>query len=78
MKRALQSTLLLACLDALEVARAPGLTQLAQRLGLDVADTLASDREHLSDFLGRAIALVRFRTASLVVLSLSLPVQVPH
>src|SRR5450759_4993222 len=44
---------LLALLEALEGARPAGLAQFAQRLGLDLADTLAGDGELFADFLER-------------------------
>jgi len=43
------SRLLLTLLEALEIARSAGLAQFAQRLGLDLPDTLAGDRELLAD-----------------------------
>src|SRR5208283_4686975 len=49
---------LLALLEALEVARSAGLAQLAQRLGLDLPDTLAGDGELLADFLERVVGFL--------------------
>ena len=46
----LRVSTLLAFHEALEVARTPGLAQLAQRLGLDLPNPLARHRELLADF----------------------------
>jgi hypothetical protein len=48
---------LLAFHEALEFARAPGLAQLAQRLGLDLANTFARGGEHLADLFEGAVGL---------------------
>src|SRR5262249_55469225 len=44
--------------ERLELARARRVAQLAQGLGLDLADALAGDREALPDFLERVLAAV--------------------
>ncbi len=44
--------------EAFEIARAAGLAQLAQRLGLDLPDSFARDRELLADFLERVVGLL--------------------
>jgi hypothetical protein len=49
---------LLAFPEALEVALAPGLAQLAQRLRLDLANTLARDAEHVADLVKGAVGLL--------------------
>src|SRR5271168_2144761 len=49
---------LLAFLEAFQVARSAGLTQLAQRLRLDLPDTLAGDGELFADFLERVVGLL--------------------
>src|SRR6185437_2693286 len=49
---------LLALHESFEVTGAPGLAQLAQRLGLDLPDALARHRELLSDFFQRVVGLL--------------------
>ena len=44
--------------EGLERPAAQRVAQLAERLGLDLADALAGDREALADFLERVLALV--------------------
>jgi hypothetical protein len=48
---------LLAFHEALELARAPGLAQLAHRLGLDLANPFARDGEQLADLFEGAVGL---------------------
>src|SRR6185437_16880943 len=43
--------------EAAEFPRARRVLELAQRLGLDLADALAGDRELLADFLERVIGV---------------------
>src|SRR3990172_12346994 len=45
--------------EAPQLLGARGMAQLAQRLGLDLADALAGDREILPDFFERVLAAVR-------------------
>src|SRR5580765_8098467 len=45
--------------EAPELLGARGMAELAQRLGLDLPDALASDREVLADLLQRVLAAVR-------------------
>src|SRR5690606_24122232 len=47
----------LAVQEAPELARPARMLELAQRLGLDLADALAGDRELLADFLERVIGI---------------------
>src|ERR1700674_2068042 len=51
------SSRLLAFHEALEVARAPGLAQLGQRLRLDLANTFARDGEQLAHLFEGAVGL---------------------
>ena len=44
--------------EALEVARASGLAELAQRLRLDLANTFARDGEHFADLFKSALGLL--------------------
>jgi hypothetical protein len=44
--------------NALELLAAARMTQLTQRLGLDLTDALASDLEVLADFFQRVVALL--------------------
>src|SRR5271169_1188499 len=54
----LRVSTLLAFHEALEVARAASLAQLAQRLGFDLANPFACHRELLADFFQRVIGLL--------------------
>ena len=51
----LRMSSLLALHEALEVARAPSLAQLAQRLGFDLSNPFARHRELLADFFQCAV-----------------------
>src|SRR6266849_8892193 len=44
--------------EGTELARAGGVPQLAERLGFDLADTLAGEGERLAHFLERVLAAV--------------------
>src|SRR3974390_3136945 len=44
--------------EGAQLARARGMTQLAQRLGLDLADALAGDRERLADLFEGVLGAV--------------------
>src|SRR5204863_10168373 len=44
--------------EGLQLAAAAGVAQLAERLGLDLADALARDREILADLFERVLAAV--------------------
>ena len=50
--------MLLAFYEALELARAPSLAQLAQRLRLDLANPFAGDGEQLADLFESAVGLL--------------------
>ena len=50
--------MLFALHEAFEVARAPGLTQFAQRLCFDLTDPFAGHGELLADFLERVVRLL--------------------
>src|SRR6202047_3194610 len=54
----LRVSTLLAFHEALEVARAPSLAQLAQRLGFDLSNPFARDGELLADLFEGAVGLL--------------------
>src|SRR6188768_1822663 len=56
-RRGVLTLLSLAVDEALQLLRTAGMTQLAQRLGFDLADAFARHFEVLADFFQRVIAL---------------------
>src|SRR5438445_1541393 len=66
------SSLFLSIEEALEVADAGRMTQLAQGLGFDLANAFASDVVHLADFLERPLVTIEQAEAHLQNLALAL------